>query len=500
MPPGARNFSRQLIDLSQHASVRPLKDATRRRVNHGPTPLDDNGISEAHAHRDGIIRLVNAENATTAVPAGCPYVIEAEIGQGGMAIVYRAHLTGGGPQVALKLPRPIAPQGQERMRREVDVQSQLRHDGIMPILDHYDGGAGEPWFTMPLADSNLKDARATIRESEVQPLITGLAEALSYAHGQGYLHRDISPRNILLLNGKRWVVADWGVVRRAVGDTTSHLTTTSGGFGTFGFAAPEMQVASPHAANESADVYSLGRIAAWLVTGQEPVPNVALLPAGQWRGVLAQATHNDPSRRCQTMRAFLDLMEDLLGELPGTELDRLAEDLEGVSWSPRPRDPIWARVESHQDDPDAMFDVVSRISESAVRAWVNASPLVGAAVAIRMAEHLVSADWGRRNFNDANESLGWVFSAMRGLVDSTAMNELEDIATAFFIASEHWNRFAQNDRTASWLRAITGPAAEAVALALRRSGTAAFHAGLLRSVTPDSAVLARVLNGGRSST
>src|SRR5439155_9162556 len=118
-----------------------------------------------------------------------------------------------------------------------------------------------------------------------------------------------SPRNVLALpysaqpSGRRWVVADWGIVKRPAGDTTHRYTRTGEGLGTEGFAAPETWDDAHHVGCE-ADVYSLGRVVAWLLTGKWPRPHVPLLPDGPMRGLVAECTEFNPARRIRTVRAL----------------------------------------------------------------------------------------------------------------------------------------------------------------------------------------------------
>jgi hypothetical protein len=140
-------------------------------------------------------------------------------------------------------------------------------------------------------------------------ILDAVTQGLEPAHELGYVHRDISPRNVLALpdstdpSGRRWVVADWGIVKRPAGDTTHRYTRTGEGLGTAGFAAPETWH-DAHRVGCEADVYSLGRVVAWLLTGKWPSPNMPLLPEGPMRGLVAECTEPDPARRIPTVRAL----------------------------------------------------------------------------------------------------------------------------------------------------------------------------------------------------
>ena len=402
-----------------------------------------------------------------------------------MAIVYRA-VDPAGRQVALKLSRPLAgSDGRQRLRREIDVQTQLKHPHIMTILDHSTGDQ-EPWFSMPVADGTLK-ALGPTNEVAVRELVADLAGALQYAHTCGYLHRDISPGNLLRMNDGRWVVADWGVVRRPLGQTTQ-LLTTGGGWGTAGYAAPELQTASPHQATPAADVYSLGRIAARLLTGVEPQPNVPLLPSGPWRGVIAEATAALPTRRPGSMVEFVQLMDRLLEDAPTNDWERIEAALTKVNWAPHPGHEVWTSIEALVNDADLMIDVVARIDADAVRRRAQADPDASSRLALMLTSHLQDLDWGNRDFAYADVPIRWIRAAAQGLAAAGEFGLMEDVATELFTASERWDRWDQAREIARWLDRSDGAQGQALARALRRSRTGQYfsrYATASRALSPE---------------
>ena len=244
------------------------------------------------------------------------------IARGGYAEVFRAeHRDRPGQFVAFKRRCSNVPLARERMAREIEVQRRFTHSHIMPILD---ADEDRLWFVMPIARGNLEDhldsgVLGDARELLATEILDAVTQGLEPAHELGDVHRDISPRNILDLPGSadpsrhRWVVADWGIVKRPAGATTNRYTRTGEGLGTEGFAAPETWNNAHHAGLE-ADVYSIGRVVAWLLTGKLPAPNMPLLPAGRMRGLVAECTEINPARRIPTVGA----LRERLGELQAT--------------------------------------------------------------------------------------------------------------------------------------------------------------------------------------
>ncbi|MEV7969284.1 hypothetical protein AB0O34_25340 [Sphaerisporangium sp. NPDC088356] len=179
------------------------------------------------------------------------------------------------------------------------------HPNVMPVLDADPGGR---WFIMPHANGSAADHLHRLRETTaLRGLVEAACEGLRQPHADGWTHRDIKPANILHLQG-RWVVADWGLGRRPRGQTSvPGRTRTGSGFGSEGFAAPELRSGNPRDATPATDIYSIGRLIGAILTGQPPETNIPLLPeTGPWRDVAAKATH-----RAQDVDEFLRLLKDI---------------------------------------------------------------------------------------------------------------------------------------------------------------------------------------------
>ena len=208
------------------------------------------------------------------VAVGTQYLVDAEIGRGGMAVVYRATDLRLNRRVAIKvLPPELAFNAdvRERFLREAQTSAQLSHPGIVPIytVDERDGIV---YFVMALVDGEslaerlVREPRLPIQEA--RRLLAAVAEALAYAHSRGVVHRDVKPDNIMLDRASgRPLMTDFGIARAAQGD--SRLTVTGVAIGTPAYMSPEQALGERELDGRS-DIYSLGVIGYQLLAGETP--------------------------------------------------------------------------------------------------------------------------------------------------------------------------------------------------------------------------------------
>lgn len=198
------------------------------------------------------------------------YLITGDLGQGGMSYVFRARDQHLDREVALKILRPhLTDTDQERFRREIKALARLSHPGIAAI---YDLGLGEHvYFTMELVEGGLFTDLGPL-EADPEPFRRFLeaaitvSETLDYVHKLGMVHRDLTPRNILLTRQGHPKVMDFGLVQLA--QTTRELTRTGLTLGTPQYMAPEQ--ARGEATGAHTDLYAFGAVLYKAVTGNAP--------------------------------------------------------------------------------------------------------------------------------------------------------------------------------------------------------------------------------------
>jgi serine/threonine-protein kinase len=212
---------------------------------------------------------------------GDGYILERELGRGGMATVYLARDTKHGRQVALKvlLPEFAASLRPDRFRREITLAARLQHPQILSVFDSGETATGWLWFTMPyVVGESLRDRLRRERQLSVDDAVRitrEIADALQYAHTQGVIHRDVKPENILLSDGHA-MLADFGVARSLTADpsrsdVSGATVLTQSGFavGTPAYMSPE-QASGDRQIDGRSDQYALAVVLYEMLAGEPP--------------------------------------------------------------------------------------------------------------------------------------------------------------------------------------------------------------------------------------
>jgi len=267
------------------------------------------------------------------------YEVEELVGAGGMSSVYRAHDRLLDRKVALKVMHQhygADPEYVERFRREARSVAALSHPNVVTVIDRGEH-AGRQFIVFEYVDGeNLKQL---IQRRGPAPVATALelaiqiAQALSFAHQHGLVHRDVKPQNVLLNGDGRAKVTDFGIARSL--DVQQSVTHTGTVLGTSDYIAPEQ--AQGRAVDEHTDVYSLGVLLYELLTGRVPFVGenfvaVAMRhindpppPLAESRpdvpprvdAAVQRAMAKDPAERFASMSAFCDELQACLAEHQG---------------------------------------------------------------------------------------------------------------------------------------------------------------------------------------
>ncbi|MFE3056608.1 protein kinase [Nocardia sp. NPDC059239] len=219
------------------------------------------------------------------------YVIERELGRGGMGAVYLARHP--------RLPRWIALKvlnseyhgdtaTHTRFEREADLAARLNHPGVVTV---YDRGVehGRLWIAMQYVDGTEAEAVTDMSPERAVEIVTATADALDYAHRVGVLHRDVKPANILLARETREqqagvLLTDFGIAR--LQEDTGRLTGSGSVMATLAYAAPEQL--QNHPVDHRSDQYSLACTLFRLLTG------VPLFPAADLGAIVKSHLYDRP--------------------------------------------------------------------------------------------------------------------------------------------------------------------------------------------------------------
>lgn len=201
-----------------------------------------------------------------------PYRIIEQLGQGGMATVYKAYHAALDRYVALKVLHLAFHEDKTflgRFQREARVVAKLEHTSIVPIYD-YAEHEKRPYLVMKYIEGETLKARLSrgpLTAAEISQVVDAVGSALAYAHIQGILHRDIKPSNVLINEDGQMYLADFGLARIAqAGESTLSSDSI---MGTPQYISPE-QARGDKELDAGTDIYSFGVMMYELVVGQVP--------------------------------------------------------------------------------------------------------------------------------------------------------------------------------------------------------------------------------------
>jgi TolB-like protein/tetratricopeptide (TPR) repeat protein len=201
------------------------------------------------------------------------YTLQEQLGEGGMATVWRARDLRHERDVALKVLKPdlAAALGTDRFLHEVRVTAALQHPHILPLFDSGETN-GLPWYVMPyvtgesVRDRLRREPRLPVEEAVL--IARQVASALAHAHQRGVVHRDVKPENVLLHDGHAYV-ADFGIALALARADTGRLTGSGFMVGTPQYMSPE-QATNEAAIDGRSDQWALAAMLYEMLAGEPP--------------------------------------------------------------------------------------------------------------------------------------------------------------------------------------------------------------------------------------
>lgn len=302
----------QLKTLFQGALEQPPADraAWLGRMASGDDELrrEVERLLAAHEAAEGFLESPPAIDSPTHIG---PYIIEREIGRGGMGVVYLAQDSRLQRRVAVKmLPAPLTadPPLRERLRREARAAATISHHGIATV------------FALEELDSELfivseyvpgQTLREAMREGPLGvaraiAITRDILHALAAAHAAGVVHRDLKPDNVVLSATGQIKIVDFGIAQIEQADG-SRMTREGIALGTLGYAAPE-QLAG-FGGDARSDLYAAGILLAEMATGRHPLAADAPAIPAAIASVVSGALASEPRQRFQSAQEILAALD-----------------------------------------------------------------------------------------------------------------------------------------------------------------------------------------------
>ena len=288
------------------------------------------------------------------------YAVHCEIGRGGMATVFLADDVRHSRKVAVKVLKPELAEsvGADRFLREIRTTANLRHPHIVPLYDSGEA-AGFLYYVMPFVEGESLEQRLEqerqLSVEETLKIAGQVADALSYAHERGLLHRDIKPGNVMLERGHA-VVTDFGVARAVSAAGGERLTSTGLAVGTPAYMSPE-QASGDDRLDARSDLYSLACVVYEMLSGQPPFTGAT--------AAVVMARHSlDPVPPLATVRPGLPAhvsraVERALSKIPADRFASTAEWARALTIGAAPApEPVKTAPDSHSGRSDMAIAVL----------------------------------------------------------------------------------------------------------------------------------------------
>lgn len=267
-----------------------------------------------------------------------PYQVLEQIGEGGMATVYRARRSEHGQDVVLKVMKQNAlslPDLHARFLREARIMSRLRHPHIIQFIDR-GIHEGSPYIVSEFADQGDLSHHLSRQHLGLKDRLTLVLEVccgLEYAHQIGIIHRDIKPGNILICSREGAKLSDFGIAT-ALWSELTRLTKTQDTLGTLDYIAPEQRI-SPKQVDFRCDHYAIGVILYELITHHKPLgffrPPRQLAPhvPKQLDQLVITCLDPEPQKRLSSTSALKETLREIISTLPRESQPPVTGELKG---------------------------------------------------------------------------------------------------------------------------------------------------------------------------
>jgi serine/threonine-protein kinase len=276
-----------------------------------------------------------------------------------MGIVYRARDPAINRIVAIKSislagqPPEAKSEYRERFQREAEAAGRLSHPGIITIFDlGEEPGAHTPYIVMEYVKGQSLEESGKLTAGNAVSLVRELAEALDFAHSRGVIHRDLKPSNILLTEDGHAKIADFGVAKLNLSESTDRGRI----LGTPAFMSPEQLNGRP--VDGRSDLFSLGAILYTLLTGHRPFQGNSIFT------ISFKVVHHDPvpaaALNLDLPSGLNDVVVRAMAKDPAQRYQRGKEMARGLQSILDQEEP-WDRGKEPGSDPPGLFELVDRV-------------------------------------------------------------------------------------------------------------------------------------------
>jgi serine/threonine protein kinase len=267
------------------------------------------------------------------------------------------------------------------------------------------------------------------------------------------------------------------------------LTKAGGLLGTVGWAAPELHH-DAHNATAAADVFSLGAIVAWILTGEFPQSTSVPRPIGRFRSVVVRATRPESLQRYSTVDLMLAAMENERVKHGGP----LSSELAALMAPPISYDELSNFLVTHSDNAELLLPELPSLSDTHLISWFSADADGLLEVAVQVSK-MLQDERGRAGLNQEGlrPPLFWLLSVLKHFLIHKRASMAEPLAIGFFEALEACDQWPVSKETASWLKGLGNSDAEAMIAAAEASTTESYLVPFITDnwTKPQSDVLRR---------